>query len=188
MKATPGCGSIRVWLHFELIFLSLESWTPILLLITALIHNQAHPFPMEWAGKYKTITVEDSWLRIKTGADLKVIRVHYLRIRSQTIVSLVGSFCIDLYMFVFIFYLFIFFTILYQHLFFSVFFWSGLCLYMTIDWFPGQQEHFTSLLLFSVCLFQQRDLRCGWNLALTSDPRVQRLSPAQWPQTTPGLL
>ena len=44
-KQTPGCGSIRVWLHFELIFLSLESRTPILLLITALIHNRAHPFP-----------------------------------------------------------------------------------------------------------------------------------------------
>lgn len=74
MKATPGCGSIRVLLHFELIFLSLESRAPILLLITALIHNQAHPFPMEWAGKYKKITVGgNSWLLLKTGAALRVI-------------------------------------------------------------------------------------------------------------------
>lgn len=149
MKANPGCQSIRVWLHFELIFLSLESQTPILLLIAALIHNQVHPFPMERAGKYKTITVEDSWLCIKTAADLEVIRVHYLRLRSQTVVSFISSFCIDLYVFI------VLFTILYQHLFCSVFLWSGLCLYMTTDWFPRQQEDFTPQLL-SLFVFSNR--------------------------------
>lgn len=185
MKATPGCGSIRVWLHFELIFLSLESRTPILLLITALIHNQAHPLPVEWAGKYKTITVGDSWLRIKTRADLKVIRVHYLRIHPWTIVSLMSSFCIDLCTRVCS--LFFFFTILSHNS--PVFLWSGLVVFIHGDWliFRTAGTLHTSA-AFSVCLFQQRDLHCGWNLALTSDLWVQRLSPVQWPQTTPGLL
>lgn len=183
MKATPGSGSIRVWLHFELIFLSLESRVPILLLITALIHIQAHPFPMERAGKYNTITVEDSWLRIKkTGTDLKVIRVHYLRQRSHLIVSQVNSF---LYWSVCVycsFYNFIpTFILLCIPLVWVVFIHD--------DWLisPTAGTLHTSA-AFSVCLLQQRDLHCGWNLAPTSDLWVQRLSPVQWPQTTPGLL
>lgn len=149
MKATPGCGSIRVWLHFELIFLSLESRAPILLLITALIHNQAHPFPMEWAGKYKKITVGGELLTpFKNWSSLK----SYLRIRSLIIISpviLYWSACVycsfyDVKHF------------LYQHLGRSVVLWcSFLCLYMTIDWFPRHQEHFTPQ-LFSLFVFSNR--------------------------------
>lgn len=95
MKATPGCGSIRVWLHFELIFLSLESRTPILLLIAALIHNRAHPIP-PW-NKQENIKQSlwrtfDSVKKTTTGKDFEVIRVHHLRICSQTVVSRVSSF------------------------------------------------------------------------------------------------
>lgn len=151
MKATPGCGSIRVWLHFELIFLSLESQTPILLLIRALIHNQAHPLPVEWAGKYKTITVGDSWLCIKTGADLKVIRVHYLRIHPLTIVSLMSSFCIDLCTR----FCSLSFLQFYAITALCSFGLGLLCLYMAIDWFSGQQEHFTPQLL-SLFVFSNR--------------------------------
>lgn len=183
MKATPGCQSIRVWLHLELIFLILESQTPILLLIAALIHNQAHPFPMERAGKYKTITVDDSWLCIKTAAGLEVIRVHYLRLCSQTVVSLISSFgiCICTYLYC------SFYSFIPTFMLFSI----PLVWVVVIhdDWLisPTAGTLHTSA-TFSVCLFQQRDLLCGWNLALTSDLWVQRLSTVQWPQTTPGLL
>lgn len=178
MKATPGCRSIRVWQHFELIFLSLESRSPILLLITALIHNQAHPLPAERAGKYKKITVEDSWLA-ETRTDVEVITGFYSRFTDYRLTR----------QFISIRSCLLFLQFLYRCLSCSVFLWSRGCVY-TLRLIDFHDSRSTSHLSCFICLSSPTEGPLP-RMKFSPDPRdlwVQRLSPVQWPQTTPGLL